>query len=68
MIMIGYCLIVVVLLACVVFILKKKEVIKQRASAVKIEMKDVVDAVVEVGNQIGDILKAMKGRKRTGRK
>jgi len=47
---------------------KKKEVIKQRASAVKIEMKDVVDAVVEVGNQIGDILKAMKGRKRPGRK
>ena len=32
------------------------------------EIKDVVDAAKEVGNQIGDVGAAVKGKKRQGRK
>ena len=35
---------------------------------VKKELKDVVDAAKEVGNQVGDVAKAAKGRKRQGRR
>ena len=42
--------------------------IKERAKRVVQEMQDVGAAVKEVGNQIGDIPKAMAGKPRTGRK
>ena len=42
--------------------------LEQRVERVKEEVKDVVDAVKEVGNQIGDIPSAVKGKPRTGRK
>jgi len=42
--------------------------IKKRAQTVVQEMKDVGDAVKEVGNQIGDIPAAVSGKTRTGRK
>ena len=32
------------------------------------EIQDVADAVKEVGNQVGDVAKAVKGKPRTGRK
>jgi uncharacterized protein with GYD domain len=41
---------------------------KKRAKAVKEEIKDVAVAVKEVGNQIGDIGDAVKGKARKGRK
>jgi uncharacterized protein with GYD domain len=41
---------------------------KKRAKAVKEEIKDVAVAVKEVGNQIGDIGGAVKGKARKGRK
>ena len=42
--------------------------VKRRAKNVKKELKDVVDAAKEVGNQMGDVAKAAKGKKRQGRK
>ena len=41
---------------------------KKRVKAVKEEIKDVVGAVKEVGNQAGDIADAVKGKSRKGRK
>ena len=34
----------------------------------KKEIKDVVDAAKELSNQVGDVGKAVKGKKRQGRK
>jgi gas vesicle protein len=45
----------------------KKETVK-RVKAVKKEIEDVVDTIKEVGNQLEDIPKAVKGKKRPGRK
>ena len=45
----------------------KKETLR-RAKRVSEETKDVLDSLKEVGNQIGDIPKAIKGETRTGRK
>jgi GTP1/Obg family GTP-binding protein len=45
----------------------KKET-KARVKSVYKEAGDVVDALKEVGNQIGDIPKAAAGKKRSGRK
>ena len=42
--------------------------VKRRAKNVKKELKDVVEAAKEVGNQVGDVAKAAKGRRRQGRK
>lgn len=42
--------------------------IKERAQRVVQEMQDVGAAVKEVGNQLGDIPKAVSGKPRTGRK
>jgi len=42
--------------------------IKERATAVMKEIKDVGVAVKEVGNQIGDVASASTGKKRSGRK
>ena len=42
--------------------------VKRRAKNVKKELKDVVDVAKEVGNQVGDVAKAAKGRKRQGRR
>ena len=42
--------------------------IKERAQRVVQEMQDVGAAVKEVGNQLGDIPKAIAGKPRTGRK
>ena len=42
--------------------------VKRRAKNVKEELQDVVDAAKELGNQIGDVGKAIKGKKRQGRK
>ena len=42
--------------------------IKDRTTRVVQEMQDVGAAVKEVGNQIGDIPKAVTGKPRTGRK
>ena len=42
--------------------------VKRRAKNVKKELKDVVEAAKEVGNQVGDVAKAAKGRKRQGRR
>jgi hypothetical protein len=41
---------------------------KRRAKAVKKEIKDVADATKEVLNQAGDVVDAVKGKKRQGRK
>jgi predicted Holliday junction resolvase-like endonuclease len=41
---------------------------KRRAKAVKKELKDVADAAKEVINQAGDVVDAVKGKKRKGRK
>lgn len=41
---------------------------KRRAKRVAEETADVVKAVKEVGNQAGDVVKAAKGKPRTGRK
>lgn len=45
----------------------KKETLR-RAKRVSEETKDVLDSLKEVGNQIGDIPKAIKGEERKGRK
>ena len=45
----------------------KKETLR-RAKRVSEETKDVLDSLKEVGNQIGDIPKAVKGEERKGRK
>lgn len=45
----------------------KKET-KKRLKRVSEESKDVLDSLKEVGNQIGDIPKAIKGEDRKGRK
>ena len=42
--------------------------VKRRAKNVKKELGDVVDAAKEVGNQLGDVGAAVKGKKRQGRK
>ena len=42
--------------------------LEERVERVKEEVQDVAKAVKEVGNQIGDIPKAVKGKPRTGRK
>jgi len=42
--------------------------LEDRAKRVKEEFDDIMDAIEEVGNQIGDIPKAVKGKPRTGRK
>ena len=42
--------------------------VKRRFNLVLIELKDVFKATKEVGNQIGDIGGAVKGKKRKGRK
>ena len=42
--------------------------VKRRAKNVKKELKDVVEAAKEVGNQVGDVAKAAKGRKRQARR
>mgnify|MGYP003139052818 CR=1 FL=1 len=44
------------------------EEFRTRYRLTKQELKDVVDALGEVGNQIGDIDDAVMGRKRKGRK
>ena len=44
------------------------EELAARAKEVSKEASDVVDAIKEVGNQIGDIPKAAAGKKRSGRK
>ena len=42
--------------------------VKKRAKLTTQELKDVVKAFKEVGNQIGDIDNALKGEERKGRK
>ena len=42
--------------------------VKRRGKNVKKELKDVVEAAKELGNQVGDVGKAVKGKKRQGRK
>ena len=42
--------------------------IKVRVNRVKQELKDVADAAKEVGNQAGDVIHAVKGKPRPGRK
>jgi len=66
--MIGYVILGALLIVGAVVIFKKKDLIKRRASAVKTEAIDVIDAIVEVGNQGGDLPKAARGEKRKGRK
>lgn len=41
---------------------------KRRSRRVKQELKDVADAIVEVGDQAEDVIDAAKGKKRRGRK
>jgi len=41
---------------------------KRRGKNVKSELKDVLAAAKELGNQMGDVAKAAKGKKRQGRK
>ena len=47
---------------------KAKNETVRRAKRVSEESKDVIDSLKEVGNQIGDIPKAIKGEERKGRK
>jgi len=42
--------------------------VKRRFKLILVELKDVFVATKEVGNQIGDIGDAVKGKKRKGRK
>ena len=42
--------------------------VKRRAKNVKKELEDVVEAAKELGNQMGDVGSAVKGKKRQGRK
>ena len=41
---------------------------KRRGKNVKTELKDVIAAAKELGNQMGDVGAAVKGKKRQGRK
>ena len=45
-----------------------KTTVDEKAIATIQELKDVVEAFKEVGNQIGDIDNALKGEERKGRK
>lgn len=45
-----------------------KENLKQTQERLVKELKDVNDAIKEVGNQLGDVPKAFSGKKRPGRK
>jgi len=45
-----------------------KEGVKYRSKRVKEELSDIVGSIKEVGNQIGDLPDAVKGKTRTGRK
>jgi beta-lactam-binding protein with PASTA domain len=47
---------------------KAKKEFRSRVKEVYKEGEDVVDSIKEVGNQIGDIPKAISGKKRPGRK
>lgn len=47
---------------------KAKNETVRRAKRLAEESKDVIDSLKEVGNQIGDIPKAVKGEARKGRK
>ena len=47
---------------------KAKNETVRRAKRVSEETKDVLDSLKELGNQIGDITKAIKGEERKGRK
>jgi flagellar basal body-associated protein FliL len=42
--------------------------VEYRVKRLKEEIKDVKDAIEEVGNQLGDIPSALKGEARSGRK
>ena len=42
--------------------------VEHRVKRLKEEIKDVKDAIEEVGNQLGDIPSALKGETRSGRK
>jgi len=42
--------------------------VEHRVKRLKEEIKDVKDAIEEVGNQLGDIPSALKGEARSGRK
>ena len=42
--------------------------VKRRAKNIKEELKDVAVAAKELGNQVGDVAKAAKGKNRKGRK
>jgi len=43
------------------------DIVIERAKRVKEELKDVGASVKEVGNQVGDVVDAAKGKKRRGR-
>lgn len=43
------------------------DIVIERAKRVKEELKDVGTSVKEVGNQVGDVVDAAKGKKRRGR-
>lgn len=47
---------------------KIKEATMHRLSRVKEELTDIKNSIAEVGNQIGDLPDAVKGKTRTGRK
>tara|TARA_B110000503_G_scaffold3571_1_gene4734 strand:+ start:311 stop:583 length:273 start_codon:yes stop_codon:yes gene_type:complete len=47
---------------------KVKEATMHRLSRVKEELTDIKNSIAEVGNQIGDLPDAVKGKTRTGRK
>ena len=47
---------------------KVKEATMHRLSRVKEELIDIKNSIAEVGNQIGDLPDAVKGKTRTGRK
>ena len=47
---------------------KLKEELSHRVDRVGEELKDVSEAIKEVGNQIGDVPKAASGKERKGRK
>ena len=44
------------------------EEIKRRYSLTTVELKDISKAIKEVGNQIGDVGGALRGKSRRGRK
>lgn len=49
-------------------VIKTAKEVSKRAKAVKQEVEDVANAVKEVGNQAGDVVDAVKGKARKGRK